>query len=88
MRKKEKDMRDKWESEKKSKDAINKKKEELERARFELSTAENNYDLETSAKLRHGVIPALEKELQELRSSTKNSILSDVVDEEGIAEIC
>ena len=87
LKEKEKDMRDKWESEKKSKDAINKKKEELERARFELSTAENNYDLETSAKLRHGVIPALEKELQELRSSTKNSILSDVVDEEGIAEI-
>ena len=84
---KEADLRKKWESEKSVKENINKKKEELERARFELSTAENNYDLETSAKLRHGTIPQLEKELQNLRNSEQNSILSDVVDDEGIAQI-
>ena len=83
----ESDMRKKWESEKTIKDEINKKKEELEKARFDLATAENNYDLETSAKLRHGTIPRLEKELQELRDGEQNSILSDVVDEEGIANI-
>ncbi|HIQ93936.1 TPA: AAA family ATPase [Candidatus Ventrenecus stercoripullorum] len=83
----ESDMRKKWESEKTIKDEINKKKEELEKAKFDLSTAENNYDLETSAKLRHGTIPRLEKELQELRDGEQNSILSDVVDEEGIANI-
>ena len=87
LKEKETELRKKWESEKKIKDNINKKKEELERARFELSTAENNYDLETSAKLRHGTIPRLEKELQELRDGEQNSILSDVVDEEGIANI-
>ena len=37
--------------------------------------------------MRHGTIPELEKELQALRDSEQNSILSDVVDEEGIAEI-
>ena len=83
----ESDMRKKWESEKTIKDEINKKKEELEKAKFDLATAENNYDLETSAKLRHGTIPRLEKELQELRDGEQNSILSDVVDEEGIANI-
>ena len=83
----ESDMRKKWESEKTIKDEINKKKEELEKAKFDLSTAENNYDLETSAKLRHGTIPRLEKELQEFRDGEQNSILSDVVDEEGIANI-
>ncbi len=87
LKEKEKDLRQKWESEKTIKDNINKKKEELERARFELSTAENNYDLETSAKLRHGTIPRLEKELQELKSNEQTSILSDVVDDEGIAKI-
>ena len=87
LKEKETELRKKWESEKKIKDNINKKKEELERARFELSTAENNYDLETSAKLRHGTIPQLEKELQDLRNSEQNSILSDVVDDEGIAQI-
>ena len=83
----ESEMRKKWESEKTIKDEINKKKEELEKAKFDLSTAENNYDLETSAKLRHGTIPRLEKELQELRDGEQNSILSDVVEEEGIANI-
>lgn len=83
----ESEMRKKWESEKTIKDEINKKKEELEKAKFDLATAENNYDLETSAKLRHGTIPRLEKELQEFRDGEQNSILSDVVDEEGIANI-
>ena len=87
LKQKESALREKWESEKKVKESINKKKEELEKARFDLSQAENNYDLETSAKLRHGTIPRLEKELQELKNSEKNSILSDVVDDEGIAEI-
>ncbi len=83
----EKEMRAKWEDEKKVKDEINKKKEELERARFDLTTAENNYDLETSARLRHGTIPKLEQELKILQDNSQNNILSDVVDEEGIAEI-
>ena len=87
LKEEESEMRKKWESEKTIKDEINKKKEELEKAKFDLATAENNYDLETSAKLRHGTIPRLEKELQELRDGEQNSILSDVVDEEGIANI-
>ena len=53
--------------EKKQNALISKKKEELDRAQFELERAENNYDLETSAKLRHGVIPALQKELDTLQ---------------------
>ena len=87
LKSQEKEMRAKWEDEKKVKDEINKKKEELERARFDLTTAENNYDLETSARLRHGTIPKLEQELKILQDNNQNSILSDVVDEEGIAEI-
>ena len=87
LKAKEKEMRDKWEAEKEVKDKINKKKEELERARFELQTAENNYDLEAGARLRHGTIPKLESELKALQDSNQSNILSDVVDEEGIAEI-
>ena len=83
----EKEMRAKWADEKKVKEEINRKKEELERARFDLTTAENNYDLETSARLRHGTIPKLEQELKILQDNNQNNILSDVVDEEGIAEI-
>jgi len=87
LKSEETEMRKNWETEKNLKDKINAKKSELEKAKFELATAENNYDLEASAKLRHGVIPNLEKELSLLNENNENRILSDIVDEEGIAEI-
>ncbi len=84
---KEKQLRNDWEEEKVINDNISKKKEEIERKTYELEVAENNYDLETAAKLRHGVIPKLKRELEELNNSNKRSILSDVVDDESIAKI-
>lgn len=81
----EKELRDKWNKEKEVIDSIKEKKSELEEAKFNLSKAENEYDLETAARLKHGDIPTLEKELNELRNSTKNQILSDVVTPEDIA---
>ena len=87
MKEQEVDLRSKWESEKEAKTEINKKKEELEQAKFALAQAENNYDLEKSAMLRHGKIPALEQELKKLQEESKSNILSDVVDEESIAGI-
>ena len=84
---KEKQLRNDWEEEKVINDNISKKKEEIERKTYELEVAENNYDLETAAKLRHGVIPELKRELEELNNSNKRSILSDVVDDESIAKI-
>ena len=87
MKEQEADLRSKWESEKEAKTEINKKKEELEHAKFALAQAENNYDLEKSAMLRHGKIPALEQELKKLQEENKSNILSDVVDEESIAGI-
>ncbi len=80
-------MRTKWEEEKTLNDDINKKKEELDKARFLLDQAENKYDLETAARLRHGEIPTLERELENLRSKSNSKMLSDVVDEEDIAKI-
>lgn len=64
---KEKDLKTKWEEEKTVNTKISKKKEEIDRANFELETAENNYDLESAARLRHGTIPKLEKELASLK---------------------
>ena len=83
----EKKLRSDWEEEKVINDNIAKKKEEIERKTYELEVAENNYDLETAAKLRHGVIPTLKRELEELNNNNKRSILSDVVDDESIAKI-
>lgn len=76
-----------WEEEKKLKDLINSKKEKLERLRFELTQAEDSYDLEKAARLKHGEIPNLEMELSQLKLSMSSSVLSDTVDEEDIANI-
>jgi len=76
-----------WEDEKNINDKINKKKEEIEKNKFKLEQAENNYDLETAAKLRHGVIPSLERDLEQLNRQNKSKILSDTIDEENIAMI-
>lgn len=87
LKSEEKDLKARWEEEKNINTLISKKKEEIDNAKFDLETAENNYDLETAAKLRHGTIPKLEKELQELQEKNKSEILSDTVDEESIAAI-
>ena len=80
-------LRHDWEEEKSINDKINKKKEEIESARRKLEVAEDNYDLETAARLRHGVIPTLEKELEELKQNSSSKVLSDTVDDESIAAI-
>ena len=87
LKEKEKILRQSWEKEKQISININTKKEELEEAKFKLEQAENNYDLESAARLKHGTIPNLELELEELKKQNKSKILSDVVDEDDIAHI-
>ncbi|EKC54705.1 Chaperone protein clpB 1 [human gut metagenome] len=87
LKSEEHDLKEKWNSEKEIIDKIKDKKEELEKAKFSLSKAENEYDLETAARLKHGTIPELEKELSELRAKTKNQLISDVVTPDDIAAV-
>ena len=83
----EQDLRSAWEKEKSLNENIKNKKQEISKAKFDLETAENRYDLETAARLRHGTIPRLEKELEELNSKEKSRILSDVVTSDDIANV-
>ncbi len=76
-----------WEKEKKINKSIKNKKQEIEHAKYELENAENQYDLERAARLRHGTIPELEKELAELNNQEKSRILSDVVTSDDIASV-
>lgn len=69
------------------------KREELDRVRQELEDAENNYELERAAELRHGRLPGLEKELADLEeqlqeeSAGENRIIREVVTEDEIGYI-
>ena len=87
LKEKESDLRKKWEEEKAINTKISKKKEEIDSAKFRLEKAENEYNLEDAAKLRHGTIPRLEKELTELQKENKSDILSDTVDDNAISEV-
>lgn len=87
MKEREAKFRKDWENEKHINEKISKKKEEIEHAKFELEQAENRYDLETAARLRHGSIPKLESELEELRKIDSSKILGDTVTDEDIAGI-
>ncbi|MBR3210318.1 MAG: AAA family ATPase [Bacilli bacterium] len=87
MKQREQELTDAWNQEKDINNQISKKKKELEKLRFELDQAENKYDLERAAVLRHGEIPKAEKELEELNKVEKNKLLSDEVTDQDICNI-
>ena len=87
MKEKEKELTEAWNKEKNLNKDIKSKKKELDELKFELEQAENKYDLERAAVLRHGEIPKIEKELAELNSVEKNKLLSDTVTENDICKI-
>lgn len=84
-------MKAKWQLEKEGIQKLQEKRELLEKLRRELEDAQNNYDLNKAAELRHGRIPALEKELaqleEEVRKKGSDRLLREEVTEDEIAEI-
>ena len=87
LKNEESELKEKWNSEKEIIDDIKSTKAELEKSKFELEQAENKYDLETAARLRHGVIPELEKKLSLLRENNQSQLLSDIVTSDDIASV-
>ncbi|PHB26434.1 ATP-dependent chaperone ClpB [Bacillus pseudomycoides] len=85
-------MRAQWQKEKEEIHKVRDLREHLERLRRELEEAEGNYDLNKAAELRHGKIPAVEKELREAEETgahneQENRLLREEVSEEEIANI-
>lgn len=84
-------MRKQWNEEKKKLQEVQDVREELDRDRRELEDAENRFDLNKAAELRHGKIPALEQKLHELEDSftggQENRLIREEVTEDEIAMI-
>ncbi len=84
-------MRAQWDAEKETLRGIQEKRGQLDQFRRELEDAENRYDLNKAAELRHGKIPALEQELAELEAplldDKENRLLREEVTDEEIATI-
>ncbi len=80
-------LKEDFKKEKEVTEEISAKKKMLETYRYKLKEAENSYDLDTAARLRHGDIPKLEHELEELKKNSTNKLISDTVTEDDIASI-
>lgn len=83
-------MKLQWETEKEEVNVVSNKRAEIDQAKHELEDAENNYDLERAAVLRHGTIPNLEKELAELEEKNQKSdikMVQESVTENEIAQV-
>ncbi|OIK08347.1 ATP-dependent chaperone ClpB [Bacillus sp. MUM 116] len=82
-------MKAKWVLEKKSIQRLQEKREQIEKLRRELQQAEDRYDLNRAAELRHGLIPSAEKELKELETAAEKNdkLLREEVTGEEISNI-
>ncbi|WP_350301734.1 ATP-dependent chaperone ClpB [Peribacillus frigoritolerans] len=85
-------MKSKWQMEKSALQKVQDQREELEKLRHELEQAENDYDLNRAAELRHGRIPQLQKELDAMedeleKEKQESRLLRQEVTEEEIASI-
>ncbi|OLS41795.1 ATP-dependent chaperone ClpB [Bacillus sp. MRMR6] len=67
-------MKAQWLNEKQDIQRLQEKRELIERLKRELQQAEDKYDLNRAAELRHGQIPIAEKELKELELTAANSV--------------
>ena len=84
---KEQELNTKWKEEKEINESIKKIKSDISKYTFEFEQAENNYDLETAARIKNGILPELKKKLDELSKKGDNNILSDTVTSDDIAGV-
>lgn len=84
-------MKAQWENEKNAIGKVQQLRERIEELGAKIERAEQEYDLETAARLKYGELPELKKQLaheEELASHAKQSnLLRDKVTEEEIAKI-
>lgn len=78
----------KWQEEKKSLDAVQAMKAELEKARLDLDKASNDARYEEAARLQYDTIPNLEKKIKSHTTKDQSTaMIQEIVDEELIAKI-
>ena len=80
------EMTQRWEAEKGQVVAIQKAKEELDKARTELELAERKGDFARAGEIKYGLIPGLEKQIAETGEGDAR-LVNEAVTEEGIAAV-
>ena len=85
-----KNKKAKWEKEKGAVEKVSKLRESIEQTKRDIKTAQQSYDLEKAAELQYGMLPQLEKQLEQEESLLKNhelTLIRESVSDEEIAKI-
>lgn len=83
-------LRGQWDQEKEMIESLKKKKDQIEKLRFQEEEAERKADYNKVAELRYNSIPKIQKEVEELQhqlDEKPNRLLQEEVDEQLIAQI-
>ncbi len=81
------ELTQRWQAEKEKIQAEAKLKEELDVARLELDQAQRRGDLGRAGELSYGVIPELERQIEEASSASSGAMLREEVTSEDIASV-
>jgi len=81
-----------WRKQKDIMGGIQKKKEELDKLKYDLETAERNLELDKAAEIKYGEIPKIEKELKVAEEEwqkieEKDKLLKQTVGEDEVASV-
>ena len=84
-------MKTQWENEKDAIGKVQQLREQIEQLHAQIERAEQDYDLETAARLKYGELPQAERELEQeeqlANRSKQSNLLRDKVTEDEIARI-
>ncbi|WP_123052859.1 ATP-dependent chaperone ClpB [Clostridium sp. JN-1] len=91
LNEKDKELTSKYDKEKSQITEVRNLKERLDSAKGQIEKAEREYDLNKVAELKYGVIPKIEKQIEEkeaaLKQNNENAMLKEEVTEKEISQI-
>lgn len=91
LKEKDREMTLKYDNEKSQIIEVKELKTKLDEVRGQIEKAEREYDLNKAAELKYGMVPQLEKEIDEkeqlIKQKTENALLKEEVTEEEISQI-
>jgi ATP-dependent Clp protease ATP-binding subunit ClpB len=87
LEKKSADLTSEWQAEKEDLSQAHKLKERRDQARSELEIVQRQGDLARAGELMYGIIPEIEKKLQEMDGAVPHRMLNEEVTDEDIAAV-
>ena len=76
-----------WQKEKEALDRVKEITQRIDELRMEYERAERAGDFNRAAQIRHGELPALEKELEERDARVEDAMVKEEVDEDDVAAV-